>query len=537
MPADGMRGDLEFGTIARLPEILAERHGDKAAIEDGQVRITYRRLADLSRRAQRALLATGVRPGDCVAIWAPNTWRWIIAALAIHRCGATLVPINTRYKGDEAAYILRKTNARVLFTTRGFLETDYPALLQRADNPPECLTVLLQGEPEHEEYSWETFATSYGEVDPGDAAQIATNVGPDDLCDILFTSGTTGHPKGAMCTHGATLRAYRDWAAVVGLAASDRYLVVAPFFHAFGYKAGWLAALMCGATVIPQPVFDASAVLARIGPDRVSMLPGPPALYQTLLGHPQLADHDLSSLRLAVTGAAVIPTELIIRMRDELGFQTVVTGYGLTEACGIATMCRADDAPELIAATSGRAIPGVEVRLVDGNGATCPAGEPGEVVVRGYNVMRGYLDDKSGTAAAIDSDGWLHTGDVGVMDEAGNVRITDRIKDMFIMGGFNCYPAEIERVLLQRKDIVQAAVIGVPDDRMGEVGKAFIVARADAAIDADEIIAWCRERLANFKVPRHVAVVDALPMNATGKVQKFKLRGGQPPGQPGTEAP
>ena len=247
-------------------------------------------------------------------------------------------------------------------------------------------------------------------------------------------------------THGQNVRAFEAWTEVIGLRAGDRYLVVNPFFHAFGYKAGWMSAIMRGATILPHAVFDASQVLERIGRDRVSMLPGPPALYQMILADPTRSEHDLASLRLAVTGAAAIPVELIHRMRDELGFETVITGYGLTEACGIATMCRYDDDPETIATTSGRAIPDVEVRCVDGEGAEVPRGEPGEIVVRGYNVMQGYFEDADGTAAAIDGDGWLHTGDVGVMDERGYVRITDRIKDMFIMGGFNCYPAEIENM-------------------------------------------------------------------------------------------
>ena len=521
---EGRRGDLEFGSIAHLPTIAAQRHGDRAAIEDGDVRITFTRLDNLSARFAKILLGAGVQHGDRVAIWAPNCWQWVVAALGAHRCGAALVPINTRYKGDEAAFILRKTGAKVLLTLRDFLGLDFPALLRGIDDAPDPLTILLQGNPEGEELSWEQAIELGATVSHEQVKARRDAVTGEDVADILFTSGTTGEPKGAICTHAQGLRAYRDWADVVGLRDDDRYLVVAPFFHAFGYKAGWLAALMCGATILPQPVFDVGAVLQRIGRDRVSMLPGPPALYQTILGRPDLGEHDLSTLRLAVTGAAVIPTELIVRMRSELGFETVITGYGLTEACGIATMCRDGDDPALIASTSGRAIPGVQVQVVDEGGAPVAAGEPGEVVVRGYNVMRGYLDDEQATAATIDKDGWLHTGDIGVMDEAGNLRITDRLKDMFIMGGFNVYPAEVERVLLARPDIVQAAVIGVPDERMGEVGAAWIVVREDAEISASELVSWCRQKMANFKVPRHVHVVPSLPMNATGKVQKFKLR-------------
>jgi len=327
-----------------------------------------------------------------------------------------------------------------------------------------------------------------------------------------------------MLTHAQTLRAYRDWSEVVGLREHDRYLIVNPFFHAFGYKAGWLASLMMGATVFPQSVLDPEQVFERIPRDGITFLPGPPTLYQTILNHPARGEHDLSSLRLSVTGAAPTPVELIVRMREELTFETIITGYGLTETCGIATMCRYDDDPETIANTSGRAIPGVDVRVVDEDGREVTRGEPGEVVIRGYNVMRGYLDEPEETAATIDDDGWLHTGDVGVMDDRGYLRITDRTKDMFIVGGFNAYPAEIENLLLRHSRIEQAAVIGVPDERLGEVAKAFVVLRAGDPILEDEIIEWSRAEMANFKVPRSVEFLDALPVNATGKVVKDELR-------------
>ncbi|MET0594274.1 MAG: AMP-binding protein, partial [Polyangiaceae bacterium] len=310
----------------------------------------------------------------------------------------------------------------------------------------------------------------------------------------------------------------------VGLRAGDRYLVVLPFFHTFGYKAGWLASFMMGATVLPQAVFDVPEVLRRVAQDRISVLPGPPALYQSFLARPDLASYDLSTLRLAVTGAAVIPVELIHRMRRELHIETVITGYGLTEGTGVATMCRASDDPETIANTSGRAIPDVEVRIVDDSQNEVPRGAPGEIVVRGYTVMQGYLDDPAETAATIDSNGWLHTGDIGVMDPRGYVQITDRKKDMYIVGGFNAYPAEIESVLLQHPAIAQVAVVGAPDERMGEVGVAFVLLKAGSALGEEELIAWSRERMANYKVPRRAIVVDALPMNATGKVLKYRLR-------------
>ena len=522
MGTDGRDTIANELTIPRHMRRAAAEWRACVAIEDGETTLTYAALHKAARRVGSALMARGIEPGDRVAIWAPNIWEWVVAALGSHYAGAVLVPINTRYKGAEAAYILKRSGARLLFAVQGFLGTDYCGLLFTCDVAlPDLQTVILRGDipagAEPFQALLDTLATDA--ID----ARMDTVQG-DHLSDILFTSGTTGDPRGAMTTHSQTIRAYRDWANVVGLRQSDRYLVVAPFFHCFGYKAGWLAAFLEGATVLPQSVFDAGAVLERIGPDRVSVLPGPPALYQTLLARADLAQFDLGSLRLAVTGAAVIPVELIHRMRDTLGFDTVITGYGLTEATGIATMCRHDDDPETIATTSGRAIPNVEVQVVGDDGRPVPAGQPGEVVVRGYNVMKGYFGDEGATAATVDADGWLHTGDVGVMDDRGYLRITDRLKDMFIMGGFNCYPAEIERLMLRNESLAQVAVIGVHDDRMGEVGMAFVVPVQGAEVTAESVRAWCRAEMANFKVPRLVEVVDALPMNAVGKVTKFVLR-------------
>jgi HIP---CoA ligase len=271
-------------------------------------------------------------------------------------------------------------------------------------------------------------------------------------------------------------------------------------------------------------VFDVPSVMRRVDEEKVTMLPGAPAIYQTILDHPDLGDYDLSTLRLAVTGAATVPVEMVRRMRSELTFRTIVTGYGLTESTGIATMCRHTDDPETIANTAGRPIPDTEVQVVDGDGKALDAGQPGEVVIRGYTVMAGYYGDPGATAATIDGDGWLHTGDVGVFDAAGNLKITDRTKDMFVVGGFNAYPAEIENMMMTHPAVGQVAVVGVPDHRLGEVGRAYVVPRAGATIDEAELIVWCREQMANYKVPRSVEVVDALPLNATGKVLKYVLR-------------
>jgi acyl-CoA synthetase (AMP-forming)/AMP-acid ligase II len=517
-------------TIPQLVAVAAERFGDAEAVVDGNVRLSFREFANEIDKAARALLASDIHPGDRIAIWAPNIYEWAVAALATHSVGGVVIPLNTRFKGAEAAYVIGVAKARLLFTVTDFLDTDYVALLKNASggntNGIESIEeiVVLRGTVPEGCTSWADFVARAGDVDPAVSEAEAANVQPDDLCDILFTSGTTGAPKGAMLFHSASIRAYETWSDVVGLREGDRYLVINPFFHSFGLKAGILACLLKGATLVPHPIFDVPSVMRRVAEERITMLPGPPAIFQTILNHPDLATYDLSTLRLAVTGAAPITTQMIIAMRETLGFENVVTGYGLTEAHGIATMCRHDDDPETIAKTSGRAIPGVEVRLIDDDGKQAGIGEPGEVLVRGYNIMKGYLDNPEATAEAIDEDGWLHTGDIAVSDDNGNLAITDRKKDMYIVGGFNAYPAEIERIITAHPSVAQVAIVGVPDQRLGEVGKAFVVAVAGTTVDGDELIAWCRENMANYKVPRSVEVVDAFPLNASGKVLKYDLR-------------
>jgi HIP---CoA ligase len=501
-------------TIPGLVTRAAEQFGEREALVDEDARLSFAELAVQAERAGRALTATGITKGDRVAIWAPNCREWVIAALGVFAAGGVLAPINTRFKGAEARYGLERADAQLLFTVTDFLDSDYVALLRAEPEVPTLREVIdLRGA---------AFTEFLARGDAVGGVQPA--VTSDDLCSVLFTSGTTGRPKGAMLTHGATVRAYDAWATVIGLRAGDRYLVVNPFFHSFGLNAGIIACLIKGATIIPHPVFDVDAVMVRAAQEHVSMLPGPPTVYQSILDHPRLAEFDMSSLRLAVTGAAPVPVELVRRMRAELGFETIVTGYGLTEATGIATMCRHDDDPETISTTSGRAIPDVEVQVVDEKGVEVPRGEPGEIVIRGYNVMRGYIHDPEGTAEAIDADGWLHTGDVGVMDARGYVRITDRTKDMFIVGGFNAYPAEIENMINDHPAVGQVAVVGVPDARMGEVGYAFVIPRHNATITPDALIAWCRDKMANYKVPRYVEIVDAVPLNASGKVLRDELR-------------
>jgi HIP---CoA ligase len=514
-------------TVPAAVRRAAARWPGEEAIVDGATRLTWSGLAGRMTRAARACEASGVRPGDRVAIWAPNSLDWIVASLGVYAAGGVLVPVNTRFRGGEAAHVLRTAGARLLLTVTDFLGGDYLGMLGGAD--PELLgqleVVVLSG-PTGAGASWPEFldrgrgGPGPGQAVPGAAEQALSR---DDVSDIIFTSGTTGTPKGAVLTHGASTRTYVTWSDLVGLRRGDRYLVVYPFFHCAGLKSAVLACILAGAAIVPCPVFDVPAVMSLVQRERITMLPGPPALYQSLL-NADLSGYDRSSLRLAVTGAASVPVDLVRRMRQDLGFASVTTAYGLTETTGTVSVNRHDAPVEVIANTSGQPIPGLEVRIAGTGGKEVPAGEPGEVWTRGYAVMKCYFNAPEATAEALTSDGWLRTGDVGVLDEAGNLKITDRIKDMFIVGGFNAYPAEIENIMSRHPDIAQVTVVGVPDARLGEVGYAYVIPKAGTTPAAADIIAWCREQMANFKVPRFVELVTALPLNPSGKVVKFELR-------------
>ncbi|MFE6974686.1 FadD3 family acyl-CoA ligase [Streptomyces sp. NPDC057682] len=512
----------------------AHRHPDRDAVVDGGVRLGWADLRDHVHEAVKGLIALGVRPGDRIAVWAPNGHRWVVAALAAASAGAVLVPVNTRYRGEETRWLLERGGVRLLFVENGFLGKDYLALLGAGDGPagdggpvpglPALEHVVTLDAVERPGIlPWDDFLRGGGAVTDEEARARAGAVRPDDPSDLLFTSGTTGRPKGALTTHRQNLTTYRAWSARTGVTGRDRYLVVNPLFHCFGYKAGVLACLLRGATMVLQPVFDVERVLRAVEDERITVLPGPPTIYTELLDAPGRDRHDLSSLRLAVTGASVVPVALVRRMRAEL-FPEVLTAYGLTETCGTVTVCSADDDAETVALTAGRPIDGTEVRIADADGQPLPAGRDGRILVRGYHVMLGYLDDPAATAAALDADGWLDTGDVGRLDDRGNLMITGRSKDMFVVGGFNVYPAEVEQVLAGHDAVAEAAVIGVPDPRLGEVGRAYVTLRPGAGTRPDELTGHCRDRLANFKVPREVVVVETLPRNATGKVDKSALR-------------
>ena len=507
-------------TSPAVAAAAARKFGDAPALmENGNV-WSFKHLYRDARSAASAFVARGIGRSDVIAIWAPNRREWILAALGAQMAGAAITPLNTRLKGREAGDILRRSRAKMLFSVGTFLDTDYGSLIANEDLPDLRARIVFD-DPGYN--GWDAFVRLGNGPDDPTVDTALERVKPDDLSDIIFTSGTTGAPKGVVSTHGRVVPMFLDWARTVDLREGDRYLIGNPFFHTFGYKAGWVSCLLMGATMLPLPVFGVGETVRLIEQECITFLPGPPTIFQSLLADNAEHARDFSSLRVAVTGSSTVPAILVERMQKELGIKSVITGYGMTE-CGTITMCRAGDSVERIAHTCGRVIPGLALKCVDDHGRSVVAGTPGEILVRGYGVMQGYLDDPAATEAAIDRDGWLHTGDIGVLDADGYLRITDRKKDMYITGGANCYPAEIEKLLCEHPAVEAAAVIGIPDERLGEVGKAFVVLRPGRNIDAAGLIAWARVNMANYKVPRAVEFRTELPKNAAGKVLRKELR-------------
>jgi len=529
---------LSAEVVMTMPALLEEqgrRYGDHPAVVDGSVRLSYAALAEQARAVARSLVALGVEPNDRIAIWAPNRVEFILAMLGAQCRGASVVPLNTRYRGHEARVILERSRASVLVVSNGFLGVDYVAMLRdsagSADSAaadgvipglPHLRAIIDVGDGSRPDVTTWTAFLDLARRTPV-TVETTMHVEPDTICDILFTSGTTGAPKGVMSTHRQTIGVAETWARGARLSETDRYAVVNPFFHGFGYKAGVITALTAGTTIYPVPVFDPVDLMKLIERERITVLPGTPTIFTTLLNHPRLRDFDLSSLRFAVAGAASVPETLFEQMLDVLGFESVGQAYGLTE-CIVATQSRANEDPRHVAETTGPAVPGIEIRVVDEAGQDVPLGTDGEIVLRGELVMVGYFEDEAATKAAFDPDGWFHTGDVGRFDEHGCLKITDRIKDMFTVGGFNVYPAEVENALGGHPDVIESAVVGVPDDRLGSVARAYVVARPESKPSATELTGYLRSRLANFKVPREFVLVDDLPRGASGKVLKRELR-------------
>ncbi|MGN9781983.1 AMP-binding protein [Nonomuraea sp. ZG12] len=505
----------------------AARHPRSIVIVDGDTPMTMAELRAAAAVTARGLIALGVRPGDRVALWGVNDPSWAVHAFAVWDAGAVLVPLSPRYKGIEAAALIEKTGARILITGDGPDRTPLAGLLPPLPGLRHLVVPVSERRAErltHPPRTGHSELRARGaEVEERIGEERALAVRPDDLCEIMSTSGTTGAPKGVMLDHAQVLRGYWDWSEIVTLDEHDRYPVIAPFSHGFGLNAGLVACVLRRAAMMPIRVFAPGALMSLISEGRASVLAGPPTLFHRLLDELDKGDWDVSSLRVAICGAAAVPPALITRLVERVGLTRMINAYGLMEGT-VVSMTRADDPVEVIASTTGRPVPGIEVRIVDDCGLEVAAGERGEILQRGYGVMRGYWDDPDRTAEAVGKDGWLHTGDIGTLDKSGNLVIVDRKKELYIVNGFNVSPAEVESLLLLEGSLAQAAVVGVPDPVSGEAGVAYVVTRPGITTDPEALRAWARANMSGYKVPKRIVVVDALPTNVNGKIDKPALR-------------
>jgi len=512
------------GTIPATLRATAAAHPDREALVDGDVRLSYCKLDGAVIDTVRGLIALGVSPGDRVSVWAQNCWQWCVACLGVVAAGAVLVPVNTRFRGREAAHLVNNSDSVALFTTTGFLGADYPQMLRAASPTPITVPIIvMDGNASDGDLTWEVFLRGGREVAETDAQERMQAVSADDVSDVMYTSGTTGFPKGVVQTHRKNLLAMSGLAAALGLRAGDRNLVLAPLFAQFGLRCGLFIDILTGATTVLDSVFDGARVIDLIERERITMLPGPPTILAALLS-PLAGGRDLSSLRIAITGSTVIPEKLVMALIENSVFDHVFTAYGLTEACGPVSVSSHNDSPAQVATYAGRTLDHIELKVVDPAGTTLGPGQRGELLVRAPTVMNGYLNDAEQTAAVIDTDGWLRTGDVGLISEDDHIQITGRVKEMVIVGGLNVYPTEVEASIREHPAVRDVALVGVEDERLGEVGVAFIVSHPGARFDAGALHTWCREVLANYKVPRLFVEMAQLPLNSSLKVDKLALR-------------
>lgn len=510
-------------TIGENLRRTVEQHGDRDALVvcSQGVRLTYRQLWDAAGTVARGLMALGVRPGDRVGIWASNRWEWVAVQYAAARAGAVLVTINPAYLADELGYVLRQSGVSVLLHADGFKQTEYGPLLEAARGGCPDLRHAL-----HLDRDWDGLLRRAADVSEAELAAVEASLRFDDPINIQYTSGTTGSPKGATLTHHNILNNAYLVGLALGYTAADRVCVPVPLYHCFGMGLGCLACTSTGACVVlPGGWFAPAATLAAVGAERCTSLYGVPTMFRALLDDPALDGTDVSSLRTGIMAGAPCPVELMRRVVGRLHMPEVAIGYGMTETSPISTLSGRDDALEDRVGTVGRVQPHLEVCVRDPDtGRVVPRGVAGEFCTRGYSVMRGYWRDEAATRAAVDPAGWMHSGDQAVMREDGYVCITGRLKYLIIRGGENISPREVEEVLLGHPAVGDVQVVGVPCDRYGEGVMAWVRLAPGAAADADGLRAYCRERLAGYKVPRHWRFVDAFPMTVTGKVQKYRLR-------------
>jgi fatty-acyl-CoA synthase len=510
-------------TIGERLHLVTERFGEREAlvVRHQEYRATYRELSEQVDLAARALIANGVGKGDRVGIWAPNRVEWVIVQWATARVGAILVTINPAYKAHELQYALAKAGVSVVFSARGYRHADYVATLDhvRGDCPALREIVVLDDE-------WQPFLAESGLIDERELRRREASLDPGDAISVQYTSGTTGFPKGATLSHRNILNNGYFTGEVLMYTEHDRVCVPVPFYHTFGMVLGNLAAMAHGAcVVVPGESFDAGEALRAVEAERCTSLYGVPTMFIAELAEPDIESFDLTSLRTGIMAGAPCPIEVMKQVRSRMHLEEITIGCGMTETAPLSTQTSIDDPVEKRVATVGRVHPHVEVKIVDPTtGGIVPRGTAGEQCTRGYGVMLGYWADPEATAKAIDVDGWMHSGDLAVMDAEGYVSIVGRIKDMIIRGGENIYPREVEEFLYRLPEIDQVEVIGVPSDRYGEEVMAWVRLRDGVNVTEIDLVSACRERIAAYKIPRYWKFVESFPMTVNGKIQKYRMR-------------
>jgi fatty-acyl-CoA synthase len=502
-------------TVARWPD------RDALVVRSQNYRATYRQLWEQVEQAARALLALGTKKGDRVGIWSPNRFEWVIVQFATARIGAILVNVNPAYKATELRYALSHSGVSVLLLAKAFRATSYSEILERvrADLPALRRAVVIDEE-------WDEIMQQGGSVTVGEVEAIERTLQFDDPINIQYTSGTTGAPKGATLSHHNILNNAYFIGQTLRYTEADRVCIPVPFYHCFGMVIGNLACVLRGAAVVaPGEAFEPGEVLAAVEAERCTSLYGVPTMFIAMLAHDAIGTRDLSTLRTGVMAGSPCPVEVMKQVKDKMNMSQVTIAYGMTETSPVSTQTAVDDPLAKQVGSVGRVHPHVEIKIIDTeSGAVVPCGERGEFCTRGYGVMLGYWNDEAATRAAIDAAGWMHTGDLATMDDAGYVNIVGRIKDMVIRGGENLYPREIEEYLYTHPAIEDAQVIGVPSTKYGEEVMAWLKLKQGESLTDEALTAFCKDNIATFKIPRYWKIVDGFPMTVTGKIQKYKMR-------------
>ncbi|MCI3194096.1 AMP-binding protein [Bacillus sp. HU-1818] len=529
-------------TIGKLLEQTAKRHPDREAVvyPDRNLRYTYAQFNRLCRRTAKGLMKLGIKKGDHVAVWASNVPEWLTAQFAAAQIGAVLVTVNTNFQSAELDYLLKHSDANALILMDSYRGTSYADILNglipelkdsepgqlQSDRFPFLKTILFIGDKSPPGmYHWDDLATLSETVSDTELDHRMNSLMSVDVINMQYTSGTTGFPKGVMLSHFNVINNAANIAECMKLSSTDRMCIPVPFFHCFGCVLGVLACVSAGAAMIPVQEFDPAAVLTAVEQEKCTALHGVPTMFIAELHHKHFPSYDLSHLRTGIMAGSACPIEVMKAVIEKMGMKEITIAYGQTESSPVITQTRADDSLQRRVETVGRALPHIEVKIVQpGTSIEVARGVQGELCTRGYHVMKGYYKDPEATASAIDADGWLHTGDLAVMDEQGYCRITGRLKDMLIRGGENIYPREIEELLYQHPKVLDVQVVGVPDAKFGEEAAAWIKLKERQTASPEELQAYCKGKIARHKIPRYIVFTNEYPMTASGKIQKFKLR-------------